>query len=127
MNERNSNADRKAIKREYKETYRPAGVYQLRNTANGRVLVGSSANLPGIWNRLRMQLDAGMYAMYPELQQEWKALGGTAVFVFEVLEELAPPEGPGWDPSDDLAALQELWIEQLQPYDAQGYHRRPKA
>jgi hypothetical protein len=127
MNERNSNADRKAIKREYKETYRPAGVYQLRNTTNGRVLVGSSANLPGIWNRLRMQLDAGGYVMYPELQQDWKALGGTAAFVFEVLEELEPPEGPGWDPSDDLAALQALWIEQLQPFEAQGYHRRPKS
>ena len=127
MNERNSNAERKAIKREYKETYRSAGVYQLRNTTNGRVLIGSSANLPGIWNRLRMQLDTGMYAMYPELQREWKEAGGTAAFVFEVLEELEPPEGPGWDPSDDLAALQALWIEQLQPYDEKGYHRRPKS
>ena len=127
MNESSSNAERKAIKREYKETYRAAGVYQLRNTTNGRVLVGSSANLPGIWNRLRMQLDAGMYAMYPELQQEWKEVGGTPAFVFEVLEELKAPEGPGWDPREDLEALEKLYIEQLQPYDAQGYHRRPKS
>ena len=126
MNERSSNADRKAIKREYKETYRPAGVYQLRNTTNGRILVGSSANLPGIWNRLRMQLDAGMYAMYPELQREWKEVGGTASFAFEVLEELKAPEGPGWDPREDLEALETLYIEQLQPYDAKGYPRRPK-
>ena len=30
MKDQTSNADRKAIKREYKETYQPAGVYQLR-------------------------------------------------------------------------------------------------
>lgn len=126
MNERASNADRKAIKREYKESYRPAGVYQVRNTSNGRILVGSSANLPARWNRLRMQLDAGLDRMYPELQRDWKELGGAAVFVFEVLEELEPPEGPGWDPADDLAALEALWLEQLEPYGEKGYNRRAK-
>jgi hypothetical protein len=125
VNERNSNADRKAIKREYKESYRPAGVFQLRNTVNGRIFLGSSPNLPAISNRLRMQLDAGGYVMLPELQREWKEVGGDK-FVFEILEELEPPEGPGWDPSDDLAALLALWMEQLQPYDDKGYHRRPK-
>ena len=125
MNERGSNAERKAIKREYKESYRPAGVFQVRNTENGRILVSSSPNLPAIFNRLRMQLDAGMYAYHPELQRDWKTLGADA-FAFEVLEELKPPEGPGWDPSDDLAALEALWLEQLQPYDEKGYNRRPK-
>jgi hypothetical protein len=125
MNEKPSNADRKAAKREYKESYRPAGVFQLRNTIDGRLFVGSSANLPAISNRLRMQLDAGNYVMLPELQRDWKELGGAA-FVFETLEELEPPEGPGWDPSDDLAALEQLWLEQLEPYDEKGYNRRPK-
>jgi hypothetical protein len=125
MNERRSNADRKAVKREYKESYRPAGVFQLRNTTNDRVFVGSSANLPAMSNRLRMQLDAGNYVMLPELQRDWKELGGAA-FMFETLEELEPPEGPGWDPSEDLAALEQLWLEQLQPYGEKGYNRRPK-
>ena len=126
MSDRASTADRKAIKREYKETYRPAGVYQIRNTTNDRILVGSSKNLPAMSNRLRMQLDGGTYVLHPELQRDWKALGGEA-FVFEVLEELEPPEGPGWDPTDDLAALEALWLEQLQPYEERGYNRRPKA
>jgi hypothetical protein len=125
MNDRSSNADRKAIKREYKETYRPAGVFQLRNTTNGRLFVGSSPNLPAMSNRLRMTLDAGTYVLHPELQRDWKALGGDA-FVFEVLEELEPPEGPGWDPSDDLAALEALWLEQLEPWGEKGYNRPPK-
>ena len=126
MNDRASNADRKAIKREYKETYRPAGVYQLRNTSTGRILVGSSKNLPAISNRLRMQLDGGTYVLHPELQRDWKALGGDT-FVFEVLEELEPPEGPGWDPTVDLAALEALWLEQLEPGGDKGYNRRARS
>jgi hypothetical protein len=126
MSDRTSNADRKAIKREYKESYRPAGVYQLRNTANGRIFVGSSPNLPAIFNRLRLQLDAGNYLMLPELQRDWKAFGGDA-FVFETLEELDPPDGPGWDPSEDLAALEKLYLEQLEPYGERGYNRPPRS
>jgi hypothetical protein len=125
MSDRTSNADRKAIKREYKESYRPAGVYQLRNTATGRTFVGSSPNLPAMFNRLRMQLDAGNYVMLPELQRDWKTFGADA-FVFETLEELEPPEGPGWDPSEDLAALEKLYLEQIEPYGEKGYNRRPK-
>jgi hypothetical protein len=125
MNERTSNADRKAIKREYKESYRPAGVFQLRNTANGRIFVGSSPNLPAIFNRLRLQLEAGNYVMLPELQREWQAFGAGA-FVFETLEELEPPEGPGWDPAEDLAALEKLYLEQLAPYGEKGYNRPPR-
>ena len=125
MNERSSNADRKAIKREYKETYQPAGVYQLRNTVDGRVYVASSKNLPAIRNRLRMQLDGGTFVMLPELQRDWTALGGDK-FVFETLEELTPPDGPGWDSTDDLAALEQLWLEQLEPWGEKGYNRPPK-
>jgi hypothetical protein len=125
MSDRTSNADRKAIKREYKDSYRPAGVFQLRNTTNGRVFVASSPNLPAMFNRLRLQLDAGNYVLLPELQRDWKELGADA-FVFETLEELKPPDGPGWDPSDDLAALEQLWLEQLEPYGEKGYNRRPK-
>jgi hypothetical protein len=126
MNERSSNAERKAIKREYKESYRPAGVFQVRNTTNGRILVSSSPNLPAIFNRLRMQLDSGMYVLHPDLQSDWRTLGANA-FVFEVLEELEPPDAPGWDPREDLEALETLWLEQLQPYDEKGYNRRSKS
>jgi hypothetical protein len=126
MNERASNAERKAIRREYKESYRPAGVFQVRNTASGRILVGSSPNLPAIFNRLRMQLDAGMYVFYPDLQSDWKTLGADA-FAFEVLEQLEPPDAPGWDPREDLEALETLWLEQLEPYGEKGYNRPSKS
>lgn len=126
MNDKLSAKDRKAIAREYKESYRPTGVFRLRNTRNGRVLVGKSVNLPATFNRLRMTLDAGGELLHPELQRDWKE-HGWAAFEFEVLQELEPPEGPGWDPKDDLAALEALWLEELSPYDEKGYNRRPKA
>jgi len=38
---------RQDLKREYKERVKPAGVFQVKNTANGKVLLGSSLNLEG--------------------------------------------------------------------------------
>ena len=120
-----SPVDRRALKREYKESHRPMGVFQVRNTRNDRILVDSSVNLPGIFNRLRTQLRMGSYLKQADLQSDWDQLGEDA-FAFEVLEELEPPDGPGYDPSGDLAALLELWLEQLQPYGERGYNRPPK-
>ena len=51
--------DRKALKREYKEAPRPMGVYRVKDSVNGKSLVGPSADLPSILNRLRMQLRMG--------------------------------------------------------------------
>ncbi len=99
------------------------GVYQVRNTKSGKVMIASSPNLPAIFNRLRMELETGGYRKHPELQDDWNTLGAEA-FEFEVLEELEPPDTPGWDPGDDLQALLELIREQRQPYGDAGYNRR---
>lgn len=40
--------DKKALTREHKEGRRPVGVFQIRNTVDGKLLVGSSVNLPAI-------------------------------------------------------------------------------
>lgn len=102
------------------------GVFQLRNTTNERVLVDSSVNLPGIFNRLRTQLRMGAYLKHKELQSDWNELGEEA-FAFEVLEELEPPHAPGFDPSGDLEAMLELWLERLRPYGERGYNRRKES
>ncbi len=99
------------------------GVFQLRNVKSGRVLVGSSVNLPASFNRLKAQLGMGAYRLSRELQADWNELGSDG-FAFEVLEELEPPEAPGADPSRDLEAMLELWLEQLEPYGESGYNRR---
>ena len=121
-----SSIDRRAAKRAYKESHRPMGVFQVRHVASGRVLISSSLNLPAIFNRLRLELEAGTHRKHPQLQADWKEFGSEA-FEFEVLEELAPSESPGWDPVDDLAALLEMVCEQRQPYGDAGYNRRPRA
>ena len=103
--------DRKARIREYKETLLPAGVFRVRNTATGKSLVGSTANLPGTLNRHRFQLERGSHPSR-ELQADWNALGPDA-FEFEVLDQLKPSDKPGYDATEDLRVLKELWLEKL--------------
>jgi len=106
-----SRNDRKDRIREYKETTLPAGIFQVRNTARGRSLVGSSVNLPGMLNRQRFQLENGSHPD-AELQADWKELGPSA-FEFEVLDRLEPGDDPARDPTEDLGVLKAMWIERL--------------
>jgi hypothetical protein len=104
-------ADRKAFNREYKNTPRPAGIYRVRNSVTGKSLVGSATDLPGMLNRQRFQLENGLHPDR-ELQRDWSELGADA-FEFESLDLLKPSAEPGYDPTEDLAALKEMWIEEL--------------
>lgn len=53
--------NKKDLKREYKQTLRPMGVFQIRNTVNEKVFIGSTLNLDGIFNRHEFQLKAGVH------------------------------------------------------------------
>ena len=103
--------DRKACIRQYKETPRPAGMFRVRNTTTGKSLVGSTANLPGMLNRHRFQLENSSHPSR-ELQADWNALGPDA-FEFEVLDQLKPSAEPDYDATEDLRVLKELWLEKL--------------
>ena len=116
--------DRKTRIREYKEAPRPMGVYRVRNTTNGKSLVGSSVNLPAILNRHRAQLGMGVHPNLA-LQKDWNELG-PEVFEFETLDTLKPADQPDYDPSDDLRVLEEMWLEKLSPFDERGYNGKPK-
>ena len=116
--------DRRALKREYKESARPMGVYRVLNTANGKALVGSSINVQAMLNRHQAQLKMGLH-QNRELQNDWNQLGAD-VFQFEVLDMLTPTEEPGYDPSEDLRALEDLWLARLSPFGEQGYNGKPK-
>jgi hypothetical protein len=63
--------DRKAKIREYKDTPLSMGVYQIKNKVNGKILVGSSVNLPARLNRCKAELKMGSYRNMV-LQEEWK-------------------------------------------------------
>jgi hypothetical protein len=45
--------------------------------------------------------------------------------MFEVVDQLEMSDKTPWQIQEDLAALEELWLEKLQPYEERGYHARP--
>ena len=103
--------DRKELVRKYKETPRPAGVYRVRHTPSGRTLLGGSPDAPAMLNRFRAQLRMNGHPNR-RLLADWKADGPDG-FTFEVLDLLESDESPDYDPTEDLAALEELWREKL--------------
>ena len=111
--------DRKEQIRAYKESPRTMGVFRVRNTVTGKSLLGSSVDVPAMLNRQRFQLGAGGH---PDraLQADWAEFGPDA-FVFETLDTLEPSEEPGYDPSPDLKALEEMWLEKLGRAGERGY------
>jgi len=116
--------DRKAMIREYKETPRPMGIFQIRNKANGKVFIGSSSNVPAILNRHQSELKLGSHRN-PELLKEWREFG-PEMFEFTVLEILDQSKVVSSNPAEDLRVLEELWLEKLKPYGERGYNREKK-
>jgi len=117
--------DKKAKLREYKDAHIPMGVYQIKNKANGKILIGSSINLRAILNRFKAELKMGSCRNIV-LQEEWKKFGPDA-FEFKELEILKPLDDPTYDPSEDLQFLEELWTEKLNPYVDKGYNKSRKS
>ena len=103
------------------------GIYQIRNKVNGKILIGSSVNLPAILNRSKAELEMGSYRNRNiVLQKEWKQFG-PEMFEFQELELLEPADNPTYDPAEDLHVLEDLWIEKLSPFGDKGYNKPPKA
>ena len=110
---------RKELNREYVERLKPVGIYQVRNTANGKMLLGSSLNLEGPLNRHRFMLKIGSHTN-KALQNDWNELGAEA-FTFEILEEVKVKEDPNFNLQDELTLLEMIWLENLQPVE-NGYN-----
>ena len=116
--------DRKALIREYKETPRPIGIYCIRNTVNGKVLVGTSRDLPAILNRQRAAIRMGSHTNRA-LQKDLDEYGAEA-FEVEVLDTLAVPSQADYDPAADLRTLEQMWLDKLSPFGDRGYNPEPK-
>ncbi|MGA9364201.1 MAG: GIY-YIG nuclease family protein [Bacteroidota bacterium] len=112
------------IKREYKERKKPAGVFQVKNTANGKVLLGSSLNLEGPLNSHKFMLSIGRHCN-EALQKDWDEYGPDK-FVFEVLEVVKVKDDPDFNVSDELTLLEQIWLEKLQPFGKRGYNTDTK-
>lgn len=108
------------IKREYKERNKPAGVFLVKNTANGRVLLGSSLNLEGPLNSHKFMLTIGQHRN-EALQKEWNEYGPDK-FVFEILEVVKVKNDPNFNLSDELTLIEQIWLEKIQPFGERGYN-----
>ena len=75
---------RQELKRNYQERLKPAGVFQVKNTITGKLLLGSSLNLDGALNGHRFSLTIGSHRNMA-LQHDWNSSGSDA-FTFAVLE-----------------------------------------
>jgi hypothetical protein len=118
---------KKELAAAYKQTFRPMGVYQIRNVKNGKLFVDGSMDLDGARNRLAFFKQTNINSI-AELQQDWNTYGGDC-FVFEELDQLKPREEILSDVSelkkyrDEVGALLDLWLENLQPYGDKGYNK----
>lgn len=112
---------RQEIKREYKERKKPAGVFQIKNTANGKVFLGSSLNLEGPLNGHKFMLQIGNHRNQ-SLQKDWNDYGPDK-FVFEILEEVKVKDDLNFNLEDELTLLEQIWVEKLQPFGARGYNK----
>jgi hypothetical protein len=121
---RGTSMDRKQARSDYKQALQPMGIVQVKNLTNGRCFIMRSANTKVTINSLRFQLKTGAFATSHELCRDWQTLGEGS-FSIEVIDELKPVEDHDHDYDADLRALEELWIEKLQPYGDKGYHTPP--
>ena len=113
--------DRRAARRQYKETQQPAGVFKITNQKNGKIFLDKTPNLRGRENRFRMEFKTGSLRQPTGLVNDLRAQGPDD-FTFEVLEVLEVSDAPGADLESELEALLELWLEKLEPFNERGYN-----
>ena len=118
-----STKTRADLRRAYKEAPRQAGIFQIRNTTTGKILLGSSTNLHGPLNKHRFMLSIDKHDN-AALQNDWNQLGAAA-FAFEILEIVEPSDDPNFSVEDELTLLEEIWRDKLQPFGTQGYNQGP--
>lgn len=114
--------DKAAIKRAYKEAKQPMGVYRITNTANGKIYIGCSMNIPARINRHKFQLWCGSEEI-PGLLEDFRTFGEDKI-VYDTLDLLEPKDDPGYDYREDVLTLGQLWIEKLQPFGENGYNEK---
>lgn len=103
---------RRALVRDYKQSFPPMGVYAVRCEAAGLLRLGASRNVDGMLKRLRFELGNGAQRD-AALAQAW-ARHGAQGFSFEVLDRVKERADPDFDYDAELQALLALWQDELQ-------------
>jgi group I intron endonuclease len=110
----------KELKKEYKDRNVTAGIFQIKNIINGKILLGSSLNLHGPLNGHKFMLTIGRHRN-ETLQKEWNEYGADK-FVFEILEVVKVKDDPNFNIDDELTLLEKIWLEKLHPFGTNGYN-----
>jgi len=94
------------------------GVYEIRNTINGRRYIGSSYRVHHRWKEHKRHLRRKMHHSFL-LQRAWDKYEPSD-FIFSILEVVDGPE--------NLVATEQYWFDELRPYEKQnGYNLSPFA
>lgn len=115
-------ARRAELRQTYAERVKRAGIFRVRNTANGRVLLGSALDLRGPLNRVAFELDMRS-TRHPELKRDLEKYPRDT-FVIEVMEEVEPRDDPDFDPENELGLLERKHLAALDRQTA--YNRDDK-
>lgn len=109
-------ARRKELQAQYKQTHPKAGVYRIVNTQNNKALLGSTPNLASVRNKLEFGKSTGMPGVLDHRLSNDARQFGIEAFSLEVLEVLEiAPEMTQAEILADLATLEELWREKIDP------------
>lgn len=100
------------------------GVFQIKNNINGKIFIGSSLDLKAIWYAQKLQLDMGMH-QNSELQKDWKEFGSEN-FSYEILDEINQTEDKPIDYKKEIKTLEDMIIDDLQPFEENGYNKKSK-
>lgn len=97
----------------------PIGVYAIRNSATGKVLIDGSSNPAGSLNRHRFDLQMGTHRN-AALTADWKQFGASS-FVFEIIDTIAHSTDPRFDPKVELSTLLAMHLEDCPRASANSY------
>jgi len=116
-----------STKKEQKDSYKKlkfkVGVFQIKNIVTQKIFIGSSIDLDASWNRIKMELKFGSYPIL-DLQNDWKNYGEEN-FVYEILTEIKQEDdGLIHNYRKEAKQLEEMFIDELQPFEDRGYHHK---
>lgn len=114
-------ADKKTLKNKYKNEKRPMGIFAIKNLKSGKILLGSSMNLPAALNKHKFELEYGSHKS-KELQNDWN-LSGEGAIAFEIVDYLEPKKEDDYDYKEDLETLEKLWLEKLKESGHEFYEK----
>jgi hypothetical protein len=109
-------ARRKELTEQFQRAAPEAGVYRIVNRRTGRLLLGSTTNLPGLRNRFEFARSTNSAAaLDPRLREDVTRFGSDS-FSFDVLDTLeVTPTMTREQLAADLATLEALWHEKTDP------------